>query len=456
MPLGVIRGAAVIRLQRLLYMAAVDRAVFFAILGRVTQLVVAPVTLVLVASHLTPTAQGFYFTFGSLLAAQSFFELGLSLVLVNFASHEWARLSLGSDGRVKGDQTAISKLAELGRLTSKWFGVGSVLFALIVGSVGFWWLAHSPTDVEWLMPWLLLVALTAIGFWTLPRDAILEGCNQVAVLHQFRCWQSLLGNMVCWIALLMGADLWTLPIWAAVNLLRSLLLHGVRYRRFWEGFRDPLIRSDLNWRRDIWPMQWRVGLSGLVSFFALSLFTPVIFHYYGPVRAGQMGMTWTIVGGVQSICLMWIYARVPQFGALVSQREFRKLDELWRRASISSLIITVGASVSCWIGIYAIDNLGLPFAERLLPPLPTLLFFIGIICAQLAHCFVVYLRAHKKEPIMVASVTTSLLTGILVWLFGRDYGPDGVAFAYLCVMALGILPWMATIWRRCRAQWHPV
>jgi hypothetical protein len=58
--------------------------------------------LVLVGLHFAPDVQGFYYTFASLVALQSFVELGLYIVISNAASHEWSKLALRSDGCIEG------------------------------------------------------------------------------------------------------------------------------------------------------------------------------------------------------------------------------------------------------------------------------------------------------------------------------------------------------------------
>ena len=55
----------------------------------------------------------------------------------------------------------------------------------------------------------------------------------------------------------------------------------------------------MRWRTEIWPLQWRIGVQGALSWFHLSLFVPVLFYYHGPGEAGQFGMTWHIVALLQ-------------------------------------------------------------------------------------------------------------------------------------------------------------
>src|SRR5690242_13413514 len=100
-----------------------DRAVVFGSLWRIWQLLAGPVTLLAIGRYMSPDAQGFYYTFGSIIALQSFLELGFYLVIINFSSHEWVALSLDDDGRIIGDAHAHSRLVSLGRLVFRWYGV---------------------------------------------------------------------------------------------------------------------------------------------------------------------------------------------------------------------------------------------------------------------------------------------------------------------------------------------
>src|SRR4051812_41730074 len=63
--------------QRLLRVFAVDRAVAAAVLGRLWQSIAGILTLIIVLRYFTPTIQGYFQTFLSLVALQAFVELGL-------------------------------------------------------------------------------------------------------------------------------------------------------------------------------------------------------------------------------------------------------------------------------------------------------------------------------------------------------------------------------------------
>lgn len=66
-----------------------SRAVIFSVLLKSWQAGAGLLGLFLISIYFPPEVQGYYYTFASLVALQSFVELGLYLVIVNSASHEW-------------------------------------------------------------------------------------------------------------------------------------------------------------------------------------------------------------------------------------------------------------------------------------------------------------------------------------------------------------------------------
>src|SRR5262245_38433856 len=189
-------------LHRFLLKTATDRPVLLALLGRSWQILAGPITLLLIAQFFTPEEQGFYYTFASLLALQSFIELGFSVVIINVASHEWAHLSLSEDGPIVGEPRALSRLIDLGRFAFKWYAIGSLIFVISVGSAGFVFLSRSEyASVHWEAPWFALVALTGFLLWGTPLTSILEGCNQVQTINKFRLSQAIMGSIALWLTL---------------------------------------------------------------------------------------------------------------------------------------------------------------------------------------------------------------------------------------------------------------
>ncbi len=442
--------------NRFLKKIEVDRAVFFVLLTRGWQLFTGPITLLLIAWYFTPEIQGFFYTFASLLALQTFVELGFHLVITNVTSHEWANLKLDEFGYLRGKPEALSRLISLGRLIFKWYAIASIIFVIGVSSIGYIFFSKTfSPDIQWQAPWFTLVILTGLLLWTLPFNSLLEGCNQVATVNQFRFIQAVLGISALWLIMALGGGLWAAVGMAVMKLLSDLYLLLVHYRHFFRPFFKSPYGPKMHWQSEIWPMQWRLALSGMVGYFAFSLFNPVMFYYHGAVVAGQMGMTWQLTQVLQHIALAWVFTRVPRFGILIARKNYSGLDRFWLRVSVISMIIISLGAIVIWLIIYGLNVFQIPLAQRLLAPLPTGLFLLAAVFFQAAQCQTIYLRAHKQEPILVLSVTSSLLIGLLVWLLGSRFGPVGAAISYLSVVIL-ILFFETFIWFRCRAKWHKI
>src|SRR5262249_42872685 len=148
-------------LQRFVKATQFNRAVGFALATRTWQILAGGVTLVVVARYFSPELQGFYYTFASLLALQSFVELGFYNVIINSASHEWADLSLDSSWTIVGSPGALSRLVSLGRLVFKWYALASALFIVLVGPAGLAFFGQSRSErIVWAGPWITVVCLT--------------------------------------------------------------------------------------------------------------------------------------------------------------------------------------------------------------------------------------------------------------------------------------------------------
>ncbi len=434
---------------------AIDDAVLFALLMRVAQGLAGAVTLVLVAHWFSPAVQGFYYTFMSLLALQAFIELSFQIVVVSRASHEWSRLSLESgSGVVIGDADAVSRLASLARFIGRWYAVLAVLFLLGVGAAGDLFMrASAEAGIAWRPAWWASVALAALQVWLMAPLALLEGCNQVAAVNRLRFWQVIAEALVIWLLLAGGSELWVVAGALAVKVVAAVLFVG-RYRAFFRSLLRAVGPEAITWRDEIWPMQWRVAAQASVNYLTFSLFTPIMFHYYGAEAAGRMGMTLQLVSMVMALGQAWLQTRVPQFGMLVAKREFEELDRVWGRACKAAFTVVAAGALAVWCGVALLPFVHPALAARLLAPLPTLLFLVGFGLMQLPYGQALYLRAHAREPYLFVGVSSGVLIGAAVFVFGRRYGELGAAASFAVVVALYLLPIASAIWVRRRAEWQ--
>ncbi len=445
------------RARRIQQLLGMDRAVFYTVLWRAWSALVAPVNLLFVTAYLTPVTQGFFYTFGSILALQIVFELGLTQLIVQFTSHERSQLEWSRDGTLVGDARAKSRLASLLRSSVKWYGAAAVLVIIAVLPAGFWLFglrAEESLSVAWRLPWVLFVLLSAASFALLPSIAVLEGCGLVAEIALMRFAQIATSSVLMWLVLWSGGALMAL---VAVKASEVVWILGWIIRRKRAVIRDLL--SDhhpahrVDWRAEVWPLQWRTALTWVSSILITPLFNPLLFAYHGPTAAGRMGLSISIIAAINTVGLAWISARAPTFGMLIAQRRFQELDRIFFPAMFRSTGIVVLGATTVLLGVLYLHTIAHPWGSRLLEPTDMALLLLTSVVLHLIYSEAVYLRAHKAEPFVVIAVVTSLATGVCSYMLGRPYGASGICAGYLGCMLIYLLVG-SYIFQRKRREWH--
>ena len=90
--------------RQIRHLLGIDRAVGFTILARSWTILSGALTILLIAHFLSAVEQGYYYTFSSLVALQTVFELGFSFVILQLAAHECSHLQICPDGEISGNE----------------------------------------------------------------------------------------------------------------------------------------------------------------------------------------------------------------------------------------------------------------------------------------------------------------------------------------------------------------
>jgi len=450
-------------LKRTLLRVGVDGAVGFAVLARLWQLLTGPVTQLILVVSFSKSTQDYYYAFSNMLGMQVFVELGLHVVLISVSSHEWSQLSL-QDGQIVGDPVARSRLISLGRMMLRWYGVAALIFAGTITVAGFLFFSQTSSNealrenVSWIAPWLALVIVNGLQLPLLPLTAILEGCNQLSAINRVRFWQAVAGTLTVWLALTSGFGLWALVALASIRLAGECYLVAVRFRAFFAAFRSPPEQELVDWKHEILPLQWRIAVQGVLLWLANQMPLLLIFRERPAGEATKLGMTWTILTALQAASLAWIETRRPVFGAMIAARKFTELDQLFFRMTRLSMLIMTAAMICFSLTVWWLGTRGEwlfeRLADRMLPVGPTVMFAIAMVSLQFALCTNLYVRAHKRDPFLVASIISSLTVATLQVLLGKIYGCGGVAAGYLLGVGCVQVPLWTVIWARTRSEWH--
>jgi hypothetical protein len=446
-------------LRRLLHLAGVDRAIGYTVLARGWASVAGLFTVFLIARSLSPAEQGYYYTFGALVAMQIIFELGFSVVILQLAAHEAAHLTISADGHITGPEAAHRRLASILRKTVKWYSVAAILVVCFLIPVGWHFFASNTSSgaVAWRSPWICVVLASGITFQIDPVFSFLEGCGMVARVARARLAQSMLGSLLAWSALLLHFGLF-----APALLIAGQAIAGVLWLSRRHVFLLGLFRSFggdihiMDWWQEVWPFQWRIAVSYACGFFIFQLFNPVLFHYWGPTVAGRMGMSLNISNAIGSIAIAWINTKAAPFGSLIARHDYRQLDSTFFGALRQSLCLSLLLSAVAWLGTLLLIRLHSPFAQRILSPLPFGLLLLSMNINQVVASMALYLRAHKQEKFLLISVIGAIYIAASAIVLGRLFGPLGITagqFVGAVVIGLGFGSYVFLKYRRL---WHAI
>jgi O-antigen/teichoic acid export membrane protein len=411
----------------------------------------------MIARFLGPDQQGFYYTFSSILGLQIFFELGFSHTLMQCVSHENAHLVWTGHGTVEGSVRAKQRLATLFRVALRWYGTAAALSFTFILPAGLFFFRHSPalhSNVAWRLPWVWLATAEAIMLFASPFFAFLEGSGLVAHVALVRLTTSVLTSLSLWLALSLRWALLASPIVTTVGALSSTVWIAKRWGNYFKDLlRTPADSSTLSWRHEIWPFQWRIIVTWLSFYFMSQLAIPVLFRYQGPIAAGQMGLSISVVLAGQAIGLAWMSTKVPQFGGYVARGEFEQLDSLFSRTLKQALFVLLLVSLGLFVAVLLVNRIASPYSLRIVTPW-AFLFLLGRMLVDCTTYFLaVYLRAHKQEPLLWVAVVNAILVGVSTYSFGRFSGSTGVSIANFFAVIL-TLPLTMRIFVRKRRLWH--
>ncbi len=409
-------------------------------------------TTVLVTLCLTPQLQGWYYAFVSLVAVYSLFDLGLSQVLMSIAPKLGGVQGQGSSLTLS-DQFR-SLLRQSARLYS-WLALAFLLLMIPAGVLFFWsgTRADPIPHALWLWPWISLVTVTTAAIALMPFLSMIEGGGKVTEVAVLRLTQGILGSVACWWFLWHGTGLWAVVMIPATGVVITSLWLRIRFPELLivavDGMKElarHATQRSLIWSVQVWPLQWRFGLSWMSSYMLTQIYTPILFYLSGSVVAGQMGVSFAIANMLAVIANAWTSRHVPVMAELVVARDWPRLDRLFKTDLFWSTAFFVFSALVLCVAHQVLEPT--KYGQRLLPFWPFAgLMLIGLI-THLIGTLAAQLRAFLKEPLVWVMITGAVMIVPLAMFAAKSYAAAGVISVILLVQLIFILPASSLVWWR--------
>jgi O-antigen/teichoic acid export membrane protein len=388
--------------------------------------------------------QGWYYGFLSLGAFYVVFDHGLSQVLIQRAAHVLpeGNISCHND-RTQEEQKTLEQICSQSFRQYIKIALGFFVVISLFG-IYFFTAVEAPMFV-WKTPWILLILVISLTLFLHPFLSIIEGGGQLKEVYRIRLLQSIIGSLLCWYALAEGLHLWaTIALPAATVVVQASWL-WLRWRHL---LRNALTRPEkkFNWGKEVWPLEWRVGLSFIASYFFTQILTLILLQSHGAELAGKMGLSLTIANMVGLLASSCLTANTPKLTQLASLENWKEMDRTFVESLRIFIIIYLSISVLALSVLYNSDFRQI--SDRVLA-FPTLMvLFFSMFLIHIHHAMVIQLRSYRQEPLLWVSVGGSVMMLLTTYWVVPLYGAWGTVVSLLMIQGSVVLPLSVSIYFR--------
>lgn len=394
-----------------------------------------PVSLYFLIRYLSPEQQGIWYSFVNLGALTIFAELGFTMIITQFVSHEYVKLKL-ENGYITGDEYGLDRLFSLVRYAIKFYFMVIPVAVAVLFAAGFYLFNGQPLML--VIAWMLYALFGGANLLVALLQSIYQGLNKVADVQKNIFIGSLLMPVLNWILLITGLNIWALVIG---NFMGFMVMSYLLYRRapeFWIQVRRHVIKNQFNWFHEIVTLQWKYAISWGSGYFIFNFYVPAIYKIQGEVAAGQLGMSLAMIRAVFNTSFSWIESKIPLLNMMVGNKERVNLYRLFVRTASRGFLFYIIGSAGLIVFVYLLETYT-EYGPRFITAHWILLFCFAESADVVIGSLAVYLRAHKEEPfywfsLLLGIVIPALIIGIVPY-FGME----------VMLKALILLKWLVAL-----------
>ena len=407
-----------------------DKDLINTAINQLYRLISGPLMLFFIPLYLTQIEQGYWYTFTSVAALAVFADLGFSNIILQFAAHEFAFLKFNNNATVYGEEIHLRKLADFFRFSVKWLCKITLIVFPIIVIVGYFFIKQkSDEQINWILPWFIYSVSSALVFVNSSLLSFFEGCNSVAKVQGIRFKITVFTSLTVLTGLFFEIKLFALALSLLVSALLGSCLIYKNYRLLILQLWKLSAVMFYSWNQEFFSLIWRYALSWCSGYFIYNLFVPLTFSYHGVIEAGKVGFTISAWGAVSSISTVWLSSKIPMMNILISKKEWIKVWGLLKnvlfKVCFTYFIIGCGFFL-----VYFLFYKEIFLFERLADSFMLVNLFLCNFLQLFIITFATYLRAHKKEPLVLASILQAIFIAVSTYYIVNNYSNEFLFVGY--------------------------
>lgn len=406
---------------------------FQTILNQLWRIVSGPLLLVSIPYFLTPETQGYWYTFISLAALSVLADLGFSNIVLQFSAHEFAFLRFNENNQLVGDKEHFLRLADFFHFSLRWL-LKIVLIAFPIIMIGGYAFLSYKTQPDrfisgWQEAWFLYSFFSAFVFINAIILSFFEGCNLVGKVQKLRFQIAVATTLSMLVGLLMHLELFALALSNVVSSLAGIFFIIKNFKTTILQFLRVEKHNVYDWWPEFSNLIWRYAISWGSGFLVFQLFTPMTFYFYGPIAAGKIGISIAMWTAGFNIAISWITAITPRMNILIAEKDWGNLDRLFRNGLIKSLCTMLSGGVLFFLIEYVFYS-KVSFFQRIISPYGMIILFLAWMLQIIINAMAIYLRAHKKEPLVKISCINAIIVVVGTLICGHFFKPEFIFIGF--------------------------
>ncbi len=438
---------------RLKHFLGIDRAIGVTSATQLMRFVTGPITMLLIIKYLTPTDQGFYYAFAGVAGIQVFLEAGFAVSIAQFTAKEFAGLRFTKSGFLTGKSENLSRLRSIYQKAFRYYLAMAVVLTLGIGIGGYVFFSSRPSDgVHWQLPWIVVAVCMGFQFLLTPLWAVLEGCNRVADVAIYYFWMTLIGFTASALGFVITQSLDVVIFTSVASLLTGYAYIFGKWLKLRSQVRRPFRKhQQVAWFKEIWGFQWRIAGTWTGRYFLEAGIPAIAFQFFGPIVAGQAGMSFQLSKMAASIASSWTVTKIPFWGQLVAQDKRRELDASWGSAARMHLIVSFTGQASVLLALVLFTHFLPQYADRVFTPLT----FAGLSIGWFLYSFWLismhYVRAHRLEPFVWAHWLLAVSFLFLLAAGKGTWGPAALTYSF-AIVHVPVALWSLMVMKKIQRQ----
>ena len=281
------------------------------------------VILYIVTSLMEIKDQGAYYLILSLVALQSFVDLGVISVMASVILRDWTEFKNTTSYQTR--ENKISIIRGYAHFFLPWY----LALSLLLLSFSIIYSFNYKGDNQLFKILISISFISSLNFFLNFFWLFLEGIGDYFKLYSFRLIQLIFTTICLYLLIIYDFGLDSFLYFYYLVFFSSLIFIVFK----WQTFSFLILGDKVKFRyfTEIFPFHFKIFIQSIFGYFTWQAMIPLFYSRLGPVFAGKLGFTVQLATLILSFSTFLIYSKSPVYSKLFYTKDFDTIWNLWKR-----------------------------------------------------------------------------------------------------------------------------